>query len=129
MNYWHEFKERVITIWDILESIIAPYIYLLKAIVISMVILLIIGVVIDYKKRNTYSVKKIHYRTIDNQIGSGEEYYYRYWAWQRNKKKYLTQVLEKDSGVSRVYSRKALKKHWNKKTCVPFLREVYGNAK
>lgn len=129
MNYWHEFKGRVMTIWDILESIIAPYIYLLKAIVISVVILLIIGVVIDYKKRNTYSVKKIHYRTIDNQIGSGEEYYYRYWAWQRYKKKYLTQVLEKDLGVSRVYSRKALKKHWNKKTYIPFLREVYGNAK
>jgi len=32
-------------------------------------------------------------------------------------------------GIIRVYSRKALQKKWNKKTLIPFLREVYGNAK
>ena len=83
----------------------------------------------DNNKKDSYIVKKYNYRTLDQEIGGGEEYYYRYWVWQRNKKKYLISVLRDDLGIIRVYSRKALQKKWNKKTLIPFLREVYGNAK
>ncbi|PCH11410.1 hypothetical protein A9Y57_01713 [Streptococcus parauberis] len=74
-------------------------------------------------------MKKYPYRKLSQEIGGAAEYYFRYWIWQRNKKKYLVSVLSNDLGIERIYSRKALKKKWNKKTSIPFLREVYSNAK
>ena len=84
---------------------------------------------VDNYKKDSYIVKKCNYRTLNQEIGGGEEYYYRYWIWQRNIKKYLISVLRDYLGIIRVYSRKAIQKKWNKKPLIPFLREVYGNAK
>ncbi|MBF1717272.1 MAG: hypothetical protein HXO89_08360 [Streptococcus parasanguinis] len=97
--------------------------------VVCILAIIIVGFLVDNYKKDSYIVKKYNYGTLDQEIGGGEEYYYRYWVWQRNKKKYLISVLRDDLGIIRVYSRKALKKKWNKKTLIPFLREVYGNAK
>ena len=97
--------------------------------VVGILAIIIVGFLADNYKKDAYIVKKYNYRTLDQEIGGGEEYYYRYWVWQRNKKKYLISVLRDDLGIIRVYSRKALQKKWNKKTLIPFLREVYGNAK
>lgn len=97
--------------------------------VVCILAIIIVGFLVDNYKKGSYIVKKYNYRTPDQEIGGGEEYYYRYWVWQRNKKKYLISVLRDDLGIIRVYSRKALQKKWNKKTLIPFLREVYGNAK
>lgn len=97
--------------------------------VVFILAIIIVGFLVDNYKKDSYIVKKYNYRRLDQEIGGGEEYYYRYWVWQRNKKKYLISVLRDDLGIIRVYSRKALQKKWNKKTLIPFLREVYGNAK
>ena len=97
--------------------------------VVCILAIIIVGFLVDNYKKDSYIVKKYNYRRLDQEIGEGEEYYYRYWVWQRNKKKYLISVLRDDLGIIRVYSRKALQKKWNKKTLIPFLREVYGNAK
>lgn len=97
--------------------------------VVCILAIIIIGFLVDNYKKDSYIVKKYNYRRLDQEIGGGEEYYYRYWVWQRNKKKYLISVLRDDLGIIRIYSRKALQKKWNKKTLIPFLREVYGNAK
>lgn len=107
-----------------------------EIVVMSMIILgactfliFIIGFLLDIYKKDSYVVEKRYFRKSAQIIGGPEEYYYRYWIWQRNKKKYLESVLRNELGVKRTYSRKALKKKWNKKTLIPFLREVYGNAK
>ena len=97
--------------------------------VVCILAIIIVGFLVDNYKKDSYIVKKYNYRRLDQEIGGVEEYYYRYWVWQRNKKKYLISVLRDDLGIIRVYSRKALQKKWNKKTLIPFLREVYGNAK
>lgn len=97
--------------------------------VVCILAIIIVGFLVDNYKKDSYIVKKYNYRRLDQEIGGGEEYYYRYWVWQRNKKKYLISVLRDDLRIIRVYSRKALQKKWNKKTLIPFLREVYGNAK
>ena len=97
--------------------------------VVCILAIIIVGFLVDNYKKDSYIVKKYNYRRLDQELGGGEEYYYRYWVWQRNKKKYLISVLRDDLGIIRVYSRKALQKKWNKKTLIPFLREVYGNAK
>lgn len=97
--------------------------------VVCILAIIIVGFLVDNYIKDSYIVKKYNYRTLDREIGGGEECYYRYWVWQRNKKKYLISVLRDDLGIIRVYSRKALQKKWNKKTLIPFLREVYGNAK
>ena len=97
--------------------------------VVCILAIIIVGFLVDNYKKDSYIVKKYNYRRLDQEIGGGEEYYYRYWVWQRNKKKYLISVLRDDLGIIRVYSRKALQNKWNKKTLIPFLREVYGNAK
>ena len=97
--------------------------------VVCILAIIIVGFLVDNYKKDSYIVKKYNYRTLDQEIGGGEEYYYRYWVWQRNKKKYLISFIKYDLVIIRVYSRKALQKKWNKKTLIPFLREVYGNAK
>ncbi|HEM3495774.1 hypothetical protein NKE60_05180 [Streptococcus suis] len=97
--------------------------------VVFIAVVFIVGYLIDHYKKDFYSVKKYNYRKLNHEIGGGEEYYFRYWIWQRNKKKYLISILRNDLDIERVYSRKALQKRWNKKTLIPFLREVYGNAK
>ena len=79
--------------------------------VVCILAIIIVGFLVDNYKKDSYIVKKYN------------------WVWQRNKKIYLISVLRDDLGIIRVYSRKALQKKWNKKTLIPFLREVYGNAK
>lgn len=95
---------------------------------ILVIILFIFGLIIDYYRRDSYTVKR-YYRTPEQNIGGGEEYYFRYWLWQRYKKKYLESVIRNDLGITRVYSRKALRRRQNRKTRIPFLMEVYCNAK
>ena len=90
--------------------------------VVGILAIIIVGFLVDNYKKDSYIVKKYNYRTLDQEIGGGEEYYYRYWVWQRNKKKYLISVLRDDLGIIRVYSRKALQKKWNKKTLIPFFK-------
>ncbi|MGX7776386.1 hypothetical protein ACVV62_04695 [Streptococcus pluranimalium] len=97
--------------------------------IVCIVVLFIIGFLTDNYKKGLYVVKNYSYRKLSQEIGGGEEYYFRYWVWQRNKKKYLVSILRNYLGIERVYSRKALQKRWNKPTLIPFLREVYGNAK
>ena len=96
---------------------------------ILVIILFIFGLIIDYYRRDSYTVKRYYYRTPEQNIGGGEEYYFRYWLWQRYKKKYLESVIRNDLGITRVYSRKALRRRQNRKTRIPFLMEVYCNAK
>lgn len=110
---------------QIIEIIIACGLILVTIIAL----IFIIGFSVDNCKKDSYVVKKYSYRKLSQEIGGAEEYYFRYWKWQVNKKKYLVSVLRNDLGIKRVYSRKALQKKWNKKTLIPFLREVYGNAK
>lgn len=108
---------------------------IIEIIVISMLILVactplivIIGFLIDNYKKDSYVVKKCYYRKSGRIIGGPEEYYYRYWIWQPNKKKYLMSVLRNELGVKRIYIGKPMNKKGNKKTLIPFLREVFGNA-
>lgn len=108
---------------------------IIEIIVISMLILVactplivIIGFLFDNYKKDSYAVKKYYYRKEDRIIGGPEEYYFRYWIWQPNKKKYLISVLRNELGVKRIYSGKPMNNKRNKKTLIPFLREVYGNA-
>ena len=108
---------------------------IIEIIVISMLILVacsplivIIGFLFDNYKKDSYVVKKYYYRKEGRIIGGPEEYYFRYWIWQPNKKKYLISVLRNELGVKRIYSGKPKNYKRNKKTLIPFLREVYGNA-
>lgn len=108
---------------------------IIEIIVISMLILVactplivIIGFLFDNYKKDSYAVKKYYYRKEGRIIGGPEEYYFRYWIWQPNKKKYLISVLRNELGVKRIYSGKPMNNKRNKKTLIPFLREVYGNA-
>lgn len=97
--------------------------------VVFIVFIFIVGFLLDNYKKDSYIVKKYPYRKSNQEIGGAEEYYFRYWIWQRHKKRYLVSALRNDLGIERIYSRKALQKKWNKKSSIPFLREVYGNAK
>ena len=98
-------------------------------VIILVLILMAIGLLIDYLKKDKYTVKKRPYRTLSKALGGGEEYYHKYWIWQPNKKKYLEGILENSLGHSRTYSRKAMKKGKYQKTVIPFRREVYGKVR
>ena len=69
--------------------------------IVCILAIIIIGLLVDNYRKDSYVVKKYNYRTLDQEIGGGEEYYYRYWVWQRNKKKYLISVLRYDLGIDR----------------------------
>lgn len=129
MDYLDKLEGVLLNIGNELIQYFEGHMYIFICPIVVIIILLVAGVAIDYRKKDTYVTNKVYYRTIDNQIGGGEEYYYRYWIWQHYKKRYLVQKLKNELGISRVYSRRALKKRKNKKVCNIFLREVYGNAR
>lgn len=70
--------------------------------VVFIAVVFIVGYLIDHYKKDFYSVKKYNYRKLNHEIGGGEEYYFRYWIWQRNKKKYLISILRNDLDIERV---------------------------
>lgn len=105
----------------------------LSRIIITFLLLILlvffIGLIVDYYRKDKYKVNKIYYRTLSHNVGGGEEYYYRYWAWQPNKKKFYERILLENHGITRTYTRKAMKKKQLKKSIIPFRREIYGKAK
>lgn len=112
-----------------LDTVKGVFINFVIFVVIVILIIFVVGFTLDFINKNNYNVKKNPYRTLADTIGGGEEYYYKYWLWQPNKKKYLIDKLMYDLEIPRVYARKALKKKKNEKTIIPFRREVYGKAK
>ena len=127
-NYLNVFESIGKLIFNI--NLVDLFSLMIKVIIVCGLILLaifLVGFLIDNLKDGSYSVKNYLYRK-EEKIGSREEYYYRYWVWQPCKKRYLVSVLQKDLGIDRIYSRKAIRKKKFKPTRIPFLREVYGNA-
>ena len=66
-----------------------PFFPFMVICLILVIIIFVFGLIIDYYRRDSYTVQQYHYRTPEQDIGGGEEYYFRYWLWQRYKKKYL----------------------------------------
>ncbi|MCB5953716.1 hypothetical protein [Enterococcus sp. CWB-B31] len=110
-------------------SELRPLIIFLFYLALMIVALFIVGWIIDYLRKDHYQVNKYYYRTLNSNIGGGEEYYYRYWAWQPYKKKFYKQILSEKQGINRTYSRKAIQRRKLKKSPIPFRREIYGKAK
>ncbi|MFZ4971805.1 hypothetical protein [Enterococcus casseliflavus] len=77
---------------------------------------------IDWKYRGKYKIK-IKTRTLQNDLGGGQEEYQKYWLWQRQKKKMIVAYFYKKNKVP--YSRHARKRRKYIKTKVPFRKEVY----
>ncbi len=102
---------------------------LIFMILFGIILLFTLGFLLDLLYKDKYRVKKKYYRTLNSSLGGGEEYYYKYWMWQRQKKKYLEKVLNEQMGITRTYSRHAMKKRKYVKSITPFRREIYGVAK
>ena len=100
----------------------------LVTIVIGLIIVFLTGLVIDYLRKDKYTAKKNRYRSLENSIGGGEEYYYNYWAWQPNKKKFYERILLERHHITRPYTGHARKRKQNVKNKIPFRREIYGKA-
>lgn len=102
---------------------------LIFIILFGIILLFTLGFLLDLLRKDKYKAKKNYYRILSSSLGGGEEYYYKYWIWQRHKKKYLEKVLREQLGITRTYSRHAMKKHKYVKSITPFRREIYGVAK
>ncbi|MCO6533770.1 hypothetical protein [Lactobacillus sp.] len=70
-----------------------PHIILLVLIVL--VLIVFIGFIIDHNTTydNSKLFRKIKKRTGANTIGGGQEYYLRYWVWQRKKRIAIINLL------------------------------------
>jgi len=108
---------------------IRPLVYAIFVVILLVIIIFVIGLSIDHLKKDKYKANKFYYRTLSNSVGGGEEYYYRYWAWQPNKKNFYVKTLLEKQEINRPYTRKAMQKKKYKKSIIPFRREVYGKAK
>lgn len=95
---------------------------------IALFVLFIFLVRLDFKK--DYDINKLFMkmskRTNSNSIGGGEEYYFRYWVWQRNKRRYIVKVLASLTFDNMYFP----KEKWRKKGRVqfPFRRECWINT-
>lgn len=105
-----------------------PLIYAVLFLFMLTIIIFIVGRLVDHFRKDNYKVNKVYYRTLNNNVGGGEEYYYRYWAWQPNKRKFYARTLLEQQGINRPYTRKAMQKKQLKKSAIPFRREIYGKA-
>lgn len=64
-------------------------------------------------------------RTGNSSIGGGEEFYFKYWVWQRNKRKHITLILAYLTYDNRYFPKEKWKKKGRVK--VPFRRECWIN--
>ncbi|AMX46160.1 TPA: hypothetical protein ACOFQW_002842 [Staphylococcus aureus] len=110
------------------ENIETTFFIILKFIIF--IIILMIGALIvlgilnsrrNYNPEKIWNKRKI--RTLKSEIGGGQEYYFRYWIWQRNKRKNILIALRDYSPYEEYYpSQKWLKKDKSK---LPFRREIW----
>ncbi|WP_271494321.1 hypothetical protein [Enterococcus sp. 5H] len=103
-------------------------VYAILFLIVLTITIFVTGLIIDHFRKDKYKVNKVYYRTLSNNVGGGEEYYYRYWAWQPNKRKFYTRTLLEQHGINRPYFRKAMQNKKLKKSVLPFRREIYGKA-
>lgn len=103
-----------------------PHIILLVLIVL--VLIVFIGFIIDHNTTydNSKLFRKIKKRTGANTIGGGQEYYLRYWVWQRKKRIAIINLLSSMTRDRFYYPDKA----WRKAGLVKFpgRRECWINA-
>jgi len=76
----------------------------------------------DGKYRGKYKIKTVT-RTLENDLGGGQEEYQKYWLWQRQKKKMIVAYFYNKNKVP--YSRHARKRKRYTKTKVLFRKEAY----
>ncbi|RMC49207.1 hypothetical protein [Lactobacillus sp. ESL0225] len=102
--------------------------YIILLVLIVFMFIFLIGFIIDHNTnydRNKLSIK-IKKRTVANTIGGGQEYYLRYWIWQRKKRKAIIYLLSSMTRDKFCYPNKA----WRKAGLVKFpgRRECWINA-
>ncbi|MCM3548500.1 Uncharacterised protein [Niallia circulans] len=106
--------------WDYIK----PYTYQVAIFLLLFLFLLIIMLlVIDHLYKSKYKLK-IRTRTLENNLGGGQEEFQNYWLWQRNKKKMIIRYFHSNNKVC--YSRYARKWRKYEKTRIPLRREIYS---
>lgn len=66
---------------------------------------------------------------MSSNTNNGEEYYLRYWLWQRNKRKTIDIMLRKECNNNRIYHRHAQQRNYLQKSHIWFLEESYGKVR
>lgn len=90
-----------------------------------LILIFIFGFLFDWLYKDQYKIKKMPHRTLNSSLGGGQEYYYKYWIWQRQKKKCINKTLSEQLGITMTYSRHSMKNKRYVKSLTPFRREVY----
>lgn len=98
--------------------------YFIIALLIVFLVLMLIDSFVNYDIDSLN--KKKQKRTARNETGGGQEYYLRYWLWQRKKQKISRQVLASLTFDKMVYPKQKWKNMGSTK--FPFRREVWINA-
>lgn len=110
------------------ENLEATIFTILKFIIFIIILMMVVFIILRIlNSRRTYNPEKIWHkrkiRTPKSEIGGGQEYYFRYWIWQRNKRKNILIALRDYSHYEEYYPRqKWLKKDKSK---LPFRREIW----
>ncbi|WP_429953770.1 hypothetical protein [Enterococcus sp. AZ192] len=117
-----------ITTFDFSKLNIQEYLFILIFFLAILLFLFITLIIIDYF-RNYDSEKlkmKITKRSGSKSIGGGQEYFLRYWVWQRKKRKKLCYILASMTFDHMYYP----KEKWVRKGMVkfPLRREVWINV-
>lgn len=110
------------------NEVFTKLIQIVFVLIVCIIIIFVIGYLFDMLNKDKYKAPVDYYRTLSQSVGGGEEYYYKYWAWQPNKKKFYKNVLLQRHNINRPYTRHARKKNKYIKSNIPFRKEIYGKA-
>ena len=101
---------------------------ILKFIIIAAILMIVVLTVLGLlNNKRTYNPKiiwdKRGIRTSTEETGGGQEYYFRYWIWQRNKRKNILTAIRKYTKDGEYYP----KQKWLKrgKVKLPLRREIW----
>ncbi|MGV2929426.1 hypothetical protein RW115_12565 [Macrococcus capreoli] len=110
------------------EHLLNILIIFLKSIFLIIVLMIFIAIILGLLNEiRSYNPQKIWEkripRTSNEEIGGGQEYFFRYWVWQRNKRKNILLAIRNHSPYEDYYPRqKWVKKDKSK---LPFRREIW----
>lgn len=117
--------ENIIELSNSLESLITlenlkviGYSLLKFFTILSIILILIFILLMMLNNIRTYDSEKIwnkrKYRTTSKEIGGGQEVYFRYWLWQRNKRKNIEKAIMTNANNPPIYP------NWRNKGRVKF---------
>ena len=119
--------ESIIELSNSLESLITlenlkviGYSLLKFFTILSIILILIFILLMMLNNIRTYDSEKIwnkrKYRTTSKEIGGGQEVYFKYWLWQRNKRKNIEKAIITNTKNAPIYP----KENWRKRGRVKF---------